>query len=266
MTKPKISGNYNITNSNIYFKGNSNVKFTENTRMNVLIVGGGGGASHGGGWITGGSGTGGGGAGCVGEGTLLFKANISYDIIIGNGGNMRRNKVSEKGGNTMIIGDDMNELAEGGGFGGYYVDNSIGGGSYGFYGEMSTNGIIYKFNNTYLGKSVQGTGKLTYHSHSGGGQLKNNNKNPGSGGGGAGGTGNVPLLGEYEGGKGGTCYVWKINNECYGSGGDGGSLIEENIIKVLPLPNTGGGGNGGTTDGKRPSSSGSSGIVILSYM
>ena len=263
-TKPKISGNYNITDSKIYFKGTSTVKFTENTKMNILIVGGGGGASYGGGWITGGSGTGGGGGGCVGEGILIFTANVIYNIIIGNGGKMNRNKISEKGGNTMIKGYDINEMAEGGGYGGYYFYNSIGGGSYGYSGEMTSSGIVYKFNNTYLGKSVQGSGKLTYHSNSGGRGLYNSDKNPGSGGGGAGGSGNAPLSGEYIGGKGGECYVWKINNECYGSGGNGGSLIKQNTTDLLP--NTGGGGNGGSTDGQQPSSSGSSGIVILSYI
>ena len=262
-TKPKISGNYNITDSKIYFKGTSNIKFTENTKMNVLIVGGGGGASYGGGWITGGSGTGGGGGGAVGEGILIFTANVMYNIIIGNGGRMNKNKFSEKGGNSMIIGD-INEMAEGGGFGGYYLDNSIGGGSYGYSGEITSNDIVYKFNNTYIGKSVQGIGKLTYHSNSGGSGLDNSDKNPGSGGGGAGGSGNAPLSGEYIGGKGGECYVWKKNNECYGSGGNGGSLIKQNITVLLP--NTGGGGNGGSTDGQQPSSSGSSGIVILSYI
>jgi hypothetical protein len=261
-TRPTIYGNYNMTNSNIYFTGNSRIQFAEHTKMNVLIVGGGGGASYGGGWITGGSGTGGGGGGCVGEGMLQFTANVAYDITIGNGGRMNRNKFAEKGGNTKIFGDDINEMAEGGGYGGYYVYNSIGGGSYGYSGLMTSGEIIYNFTNTYLGQSVQGSGTLTYHSHSGGEGLNNGNKNPGSGGGGAGGPGNRPG-GEYEGGKGGTCYIWKINNECYGSGGDGGSTIEQNATK--PLSNTGGGGHGASTNGPQTSSSGSSGIVILSY-
>ena len=262
-TRPTISGNYNMTNSKIYFTGNARIQFAEHTKMNVLIVGGGGGASYGGGWITGGAGSGGGGGGCVGEGVLRFTANVAYDIIIGNGGRMNRNKMAEKGGNTRIFGDDINEMAEGGGYGGYYFYNSIGGGSYGYSGQMSSGGITYNFTNTYLGQSVRGSGTLTYHSHPGGEGLNNGNINPGSGGGGAGGPGNVSLPNGYIGGKGGKCYIWKINNECYGGGGDGGSTIEQNATK--PLSNTGGGGYGASTNGPQTSSSGSSGIVILSY-
>lgn len=288
-TTPKISGNYNTTDSYIYFiQGTSRIIFAEHTKMNVFMVGGGGGASYGGGWITGGSGTGGGGGGCVGEGVLVFTANVAYEIIIGNGGRMNRNKIAEKGGNTMISGDDIHEVAEGGGYGGYYYYNSVGGGSYGYSGQMSASGVMYNFTNPFLGQSVQGRGTLTYHSHSGGGGLNNHHdKNPGSGGGGAGGPGHVPLEGEgYEkrdgsftgvslsypgdlskgyGGKGGECYVWNINQECYGSGGDGGSTLSEQNVTRQPLPNTGGGGSGASTSGPQTSTSGSSGIVILSY-
>lgn len=50
----------------------------------------------------------------------------------------------------MIIGD-INEMAEGGGFGGYYLDNSIGGGSYGYSGGMTSfiNSIIHILENQF---------------------------------------------------------------------------------------------------------------------
>jgi hypothetical protein len=244
----------------IYFTGYSKITFTSTVRGEVLIVGGGGGASYGGGWITGGSGTGGGGGGCVGEGILTFTAETIYEIIIGNGGKANSNKVSEKGRDSMIVGSDIHERAGGGGFGGYYFDNSAGGGSYGFNGDYILGGEIYTFNNTYLGKSVQGSGRLTYHSYYGGGTMNSNINNPGSGGGGGGSSGKLPIL--HEGGSGGDCYLWKINNECYGKGGNGGSMILQNEV-ITPLPNTGGGGNGASTGGGTSSSSGSSGIVII---
>lgn len=258
---PSITGFYRINGSMIYFTGYSKIIFTSTVRGEVLIVGGGGGASYGGGWITGGSGTGGGGGGCVGEGILTFTAETIYEIIIGNGGKANSNKVSEKGRDSMIVGRDLHERAGGGGFGGYYFDNSAGGGSYGFNGEYISGGTIYNFNNTFLGTSVQGSGRLTYHSNSGGGTMNNNKNNPGSGGGGGGGPGNLPIL--QKGGFGGDCYVWKVNNECYGKGGNGGSMFLQDEVITTPLPNTGGGGNGASTSGGTSSSSGSSGIVII---
>jgi hypothetical protein len=255
----QISVTYNIFNSSIYFKSNGNIKFKENTRANVLIVGGGGGASYGGGWITGGSGTGGGGGGGVGEGILLFKANTVYNIIVGNGGKAVHNKVSEKGGYSEITGIDINERAEGGGFGGYYSYNSAGGGSYGFTGEVIFDGEVYQYNNTYYGKSVGGKGKLTYHSYSGGRGEINNIINAGSGGGGAGGAGNAPI--DNIGGIGGDCYLWKLNNQCYGRGGNGGSITGLNVS--TPSPNNGDGGSGASTRAGHYSTSGSSGIVII---
>ena len=258
---PSITGLYGINGSMIYFTGYSKITFIETVRAEVLIVGGGGGASYGGGWLTGGSGTGGGGGGCVGEGILTFTAGTTYEIIVGSGGIAKRNKVSEKGRDSMITGKDIYERAGGGGFGGYYFDNSEGGGSYGYNGNYTSGGTIYTFDNTFLGTSVQGSGRLTYHSHSGGGTMNNDKNNPGSGGGGGGGPGNLPIL--QKGGLGGDCYVWKVNNECYGKGGNGGSMGLPDEVDPTPLPNTGGGGNGGSTSGGSSSSSGSSGIVII---
>ena len=190
---------------------------------------------------------------------MIFNANTSYDIIVGKGGNARHNKVSEIGGYSAINGINTNERAYGGGFGGYYTYNSAGGGSYGFIGEVIINGDVYQFNNTYFGKSVGGKGVLTYHSYSGGRGEINNIKNSGSGGGGAGGSGNAPI--DNNGGAGGDCYLWKINNQCYGRGGNGGSISGQNVS--IPIPNNGDGGSGASTGGGNYSTSGSSGIIIM---
>jgi hypothetical protein len=85
---------------------------------------------------------------------------------------------------------------------------------------------------------------------------------PGSGGGGAGGAGKAPI--NNNGGIGGDCYLWKINNQCYGRGGNGGSLNGKNVS--IPMPNNGGGGGGASTSGGTFSTSGSSGIVIINVI
>jgi hypothetical protein len=258
----QISGIYKVNGTSIYFESSGIIRFKETMMANVLIVGGGGGASYGGGWFSGGSGTGGGGAGCVGEGTLIFNANTVYDIVVGNGGRAVHNKVSGMGGYSAITGTNINERADGGGFGGYYTSNSAGGGSYGFRGEVVISEEFYQFNNTYFGKSAGGKGTLTYHSHSGGRGDVQNRVYPGSGGGGAGGAGKAPI--DNNGGIGGDYYLWKINNRCYGRGGNGGSLNGKNVS--IPMPNNGDGGGGASTSGGTFSTSGSSGIVIINVI
>jgi len=111
------------------------IRFNRNVICNVLLVGGGGG----GGAVsqvlpTSTTGNiygpgGGGGGGSVGMGCIFFSSNVTYNITIGSGGlggvessisdyNYDSIYTNGIGGNTSIIGGDINEIAHGGGAGG----------------------------------------------------------------------------------------------------------------------------------------------------
>ena len=272
INRVKISGFYTISNNNknetyYQFKKNGNIYFADYTECDVLVVGGGGGTAWGGGGLGGGAGTGGGGGGAVGEGKLLFYGNESYTIKVGKGGYAGHNTQGTNGEHTTIIGKGINEIAYGGGAGGYYiVKGQIGGssgGNYGFTGYLtdSYTGYTFNFANILPNYALRGNGLLTYHGNKGGYGLNNTNFNPGSGGGGAGGPGGSTKNGL--GGKGGEGYLWKVNNMSYGGGGKGGSGGSGGSGATNPIPYSGGGGDGGSTVGSGYGTGGASGTVII---
>lgn len=284
----KIFGFYKVSSSySLYqFKGNGNIQFSKTVQCDVLIVGGGGGVGWGGGGLSGGSGTGGGGGGGVGEGKLIFHQNELYTITIGKGGNVGHNNFGENGEDTTIIGKDINEIAYGGGAGGYYTINSHSGGSsggkYGFTGSIidHISGYIFIFPGIFSNIALRGNGILTYYGNQGGNGIDNSEINSGSGGGGAGSIGGT--ANKYGcSGNGGEGHLWQINNQYYGGGGGGGSC--SSCIKCGGLggrggggngtsngksasntiPYSGGGGGGGTTIGSGYGTSGASGTVLI---
>ena len=253
-----------VVSESIEFSGNGYVQFINTSICHVLLVGGGGGVGWGGGGLSGGSGTGGGGGGGVGVGNLTFVGGALYRIVVGQGGKACHNCIGTNGGNSQIMGTGVDEVAYGGGYGGYYIygghTGGSSGGSYGFGGSLrdSVSGYTFLFNNTLPGLSTRGKGTLTYHGFSGGGGRTG--VHPGSGGGGGGGLGKMGQNGE--GGEGGKGYYWPISQQYYGAGGQGGS-IQKNTTKTDVKIGVGNGGNGGNTNGLPMGSSGSNGIVIL---
>jgi hypothetical protein len=295
VNRVKISGFYTISNNNknetyYQFKKNGNIYFQDNMLCDVLVVGGGGGTAWGGGGLGGGAGTGGGGGGAVGVGKLLFYGNESYSITVGKGGLSGHNTLGTNGEHSTIVGKRISEIAYGGGAGGYYiVKGEIGGssgGNYGFTGLLkdSYSGYIFDFSNIRPNNALRGQGILTYYGNNGGYGLNNTNKNSGSGGGGAGGPGGSPKK-NGSGGKGGEGYLWKVNNQSYGSGGNGGysggsnsgsaanpipysgqGSIGTQLLthQVAKLPDEfGSGGGGGSTIGGGSGTGGASGTVII---
>ena len=287
----KITGYHDtITNNNnnitfYEFKANtSSISFTETVQCDVLIVGGGGGVAWGGGGLSGGTGTGGGGGGGVGEGRLTFYKNEIYHIVVGKGGLAGHNDLGTNGKESTIQGKKIDEIAFGGGAGGYY--NVIGrsggssGGNYGFTGLLRDPVIDYTFifNNMLPNAALRGRGVLTYHGNQGGYGLNNTNLNSGSGGGGAGGKGES-IYKDGSGGNGGDGYLWKKNNKYYGGGGGGGGCSKCNggkgglgsggdgsshgIGATNPVPFSGGGGGGGATAGSGFGTKGAGGSVII---
>jgi len=273
INRVKISGFYTIYNNNknetyYQFKKNGNIHFLDNVQCDVLIVGGGGGTAWGGGGLGGGAGTGGGGGGAVGVGKLLFYGNESYAITVGKGGLSGHNTLGTNGEHTTIVGKRISEIAYGGGAGGYYIiKGAIGGssgGNYGFTGFLkdSYTDYIFDFSNIRPQYALRGQGVLTYYGNIGGYGLNNTNMNSGSGGGGAGGPGGSVKNGQ--GGKGGEGYLWKVNNQYYGSGGNGGYSGGSNTgSAAYPIPYSGGGGAGGSTIGGGSGTGGASGTVII---
>jgi len=290
INRTKISGFYTITTNSkneIYYefkKNSSSINFLDTVQCNVLIVAGGGGVGWGGGGLSGGAGTGGGGGGGVGEGILTFYKDEIYNIIVGKGGSSGHNKLGTNGQDTTIIGKEINEIAFGGGSGGYY--NVIGqaggssGGNYGFTGLLMdpVSKYTFIFSNMIPNLALRGRGLLTYYGYKGGYGLNNTNINSGSGGGGAGSNGGS-IHKNGSGGNGGDGFLWKINNKYYGGGGGGGGCSNciggkggygsggdgsnYNIGATNPVPYSGGGGGGGSTAGSGFGTNRAGGIVII---
>jgi len=231
----------------------SSIRFTETVQCDVLLVSGGGGGAAGGGGLSGNSGTGGGGGGGVGEGILTFYKEEIYHISVGKGGVSGHHSLGTNGQDSTIRGKNINEIAYGGGFGGYYIfkGNTGGssGGNYGFSGllkDPATN-YIFDFNNIKPNMALRGNGVLTYYGNQGGYGLNNTNLNSGSGGGGAGGNGEG-IHKDGSGGNGGDGFLWKKNNKYYGAGGGGGGCRGCRGGKG----GKGGGGDGSSFDQTQP--------------
>lgn len=262
------------------------INFNQNVYSKVLIVGGGG---------SGGTtalvsyweGGGGGGAGGLGDGTIIFKANTNYNIIIGNGGNQRKKNTfsfGQNGSNTSIIGDTINEIAYGGGGGALFRhgnDGGCGGGGTAAYSIVGNGG-------DGLGgiSSSTGNASICWFGNMGGNFKGTAVRYGGMGGGGAGskGTSSFTYGGNSpDGTSGGLGYKWIYDDNYYAGGGGGGAnnRIADAIggsgthgggsgeytslttFNSNATPNTGGGGGGG--NGYNNSGDGGSGIVKIMY-
>lgn len=280
---PSISGDPVISaNSNyvfIAFKSSGKISFPRAQECICCVVAGGGG---GGGMYSTYEGPGGGGGGGVGIGSLTFSPNVEYSILVGNGGTGgigNSNKAGTNGGNSSIVGGQINETANGGGFGGN-CQNNQGGGNGGNGG-----GGCGGWGNSSYGITNKSNGKLSYYGNNG---KRGANIGAGGGGGGSGGEGTEGIR-NGNGGNGGPGYNWIMNNDVYGGGGGGGGSrnysntsggsggqggggngggLQQNVASN-GLDNTGGGGGGGwgNTVAGRPDvgvgGKGGSGIVIL---
>lgn len=260
-TDTAISGS---TYKYLTFNTSGTVIFNKKVICDILIVAGGGG----GGSAGANEGGGGGGGGGVGIGKILFKPNITYTITIGAGG-----EVNAVGGNTSIIGTDINEIAYGGGNGsatdGGNGGSGGGGGGYigAHYGGKATMG---------LSTSLNTDASILYYGNQGGWSAWTGG---GAGGGGAGNNGtdsrgNVGTVG-------GIGILWTINNTYYGGGGGagggygnvggagglGGGANGGNSYGGVggnATANTGGGGGGGASQWSA-GGKGGSGILIIRY-
>jgi len=246
------------------FNSTGTVVFNKAVICDIILVAGGGGGGNAGQ----NEGGGGGGGGGVGIGKLLFKPNITYNITIGSGG-----AINTVGGNTSIIGGDLNEIAYGGGYGSSTTggDGGSGGGGGGYigahYGGKATMG---------LSSSESNSGSIIYYGNNGGWCAWTGN---GSGGGGARNNGtNSKGANSITGGNG---ILWTINSSYYGggggagggygtvggNGGTGGGAKGGNSYGGVGLnatANTGGGGGGGASNWCS-GGTGGSGILIIRY-
>jgi hypothetical protein len=247
------TGSYNIIDNSenkvINFNlGGGTIQFNTDIIANVLLYGGGGS----GGGINDGQNrkssinnyyysAGGGGGGGVGFGTIKFKKDIIYNINVGSGGDSVYLGNGNNGGDTSIIGEDINEIAYGGGGGSRpiiaerrYIETTI---------ITSTQTISFPTDRICEVLLVGGGG--------GGGRFYSTS---GSGGGGGGGVGvgtikfkkninytiTIGLGGDYvtnvnsigRNGQNTSIFGTDINEIAYGGGGGGGGA--------------GGGGSGGS--------------------
>jgi hypothetical protein len=283
-SEPVISNGQKISSTNsTYFKftntnGFCSIKFDENIKCDVLIVGGGGGGGRNDGW----EGGGGGGGGNVGRGTLTFEKNITYIIKIGNGGKGGSSPQTNgyNGENTTIAGGLLNEIAYGGGGGGWQHGNEggSGGGGSGHAGDFQ--GGPKKTGE----KSQKGASDLVFTGNDGG---KGDNAAGGGGGGGAGsydpeihssrnnfngkkgGDGVQSSIDDlfYGGGGGGASGCWggcnPLNGVSAGKGGKGGGGNGGHRNNPTNgLENTGGGGGGSSYAN---GGNGGSGILLIKY-
>lgn len=212
-----------------FISGTTRIIFPVNCTADVLIVGGGGGGGNN--YCT--EGGGGGGAGGVGYGTINFVKDITYDINVGNGGG-HGGGYGGTGGNSTIIGGDINETAYGGG-GGSLHTGSQGGSGGGGGGCWGTHGG---------GGAIRGSGRLTYYGNNGGTGTQDSGA---GGGGGAGESGiSTPYYRFYSGSRGGNGLGFSITGvyTYYGGGGGGGSWYGAGDGSS---GGAGGGGHGGTT-------------------
>jgi hypothetical protein len=241
------------TASKIYQPG------TTDKLCEVIIVGGGGGGGYGSTGKYGGGGAG----GSIVYGRILFRANKTYYITIGNGGTGgTASSKSTNGGDTSIKGDDIYIIAYGGG-GGDNGGISIGGkggdmkSSYISLPELINNKIniinikdlIPVFNITYLGfdGGSNNNQELNYGGSSGGGINSI-------------GTSNITSV-SVDGGSG----LLNINDitlgtDQIGKGGSGGAASVSMTSSSI-IVNTGNGGYGNNSSGS--GGNGGSGVVFI---
>lgn len=207
----------------------------------VVAGGGAGGANN---IINGGQFTmtgGGGGAGGYVEGSLILpirRLQSSYNITVGNGG-VKGNQlvISTNGGNSSIVGNELNVIAIGGGAGGngqyegFTTDTAGKSGGSGGGGAANNNTASSGSGLGTTGQGTNGAGGFYFRAGGGGG----------AGGAGTGGSGS------YSSGSGGPGKTW-LNGVTYARGGRAYGVAN---------PNTGNGGDSNADGG--------SGVVIVRY-
>lgn len=258
----------------------------------VLIVGGGG---SGGSQVNLQNGTvtslaGGGGGGGLGVGVLQFKGGSTFYVTVGDGGNAIN---ITNGGNTTIsggtVGSNFNEIAIGGGSGGYGTttgkltgdDGGCGGGGGVVSGKYVTNNG---------GTKTIPTGKkLTYFGSNGGDGIHyfdspSSTDYFGSGGGGGATSKGFDITGKHT-SDGGSGYQWIITGKNYAGGGGGAQDSGNNPGRGFDgggdggynqsgfrsgsdgKVNTGGGGGGAYYSGNdNYGGNGGSGIAIVAFL
>jgi hypothetical protein len=277
-----------INNTFLYYfnftstSGMNRIAFRIDTVCRVLLVGGGGsgGARHGGG----------GGAGAyIRVDAMLFKANVTYDIVIGTGGvGTTSGGVGDYGRDSMInISNTSILLAKGGGAGSlasvFMNGGSGGGGNAGAIGGQPMPINIPSFlrgNNGSWGCSIPGTcsGEKCYCGGGGGGFRSNaTDCIPGSASTGCtGGNGGDGIIDDITGinmtfaaGGGGGAATASNNGGMGGSNGIGGTG-SKSTSKVpandgYPFTGSGGGGGGFAGGSNSLSGNGAHGIVVLRW-
>jgi hypothetical protein len=271
----------------IKFTNNGIISFNYDITVSVVLYAGGG---SGGGIIddNDSGGGGGGGGGGVGIGTINFKKNIEYNIIIGKGGIGVATGKGMNGENTRIFGDNINEIVYGGGGGGCSINDKDGnnGGSGG--GGGKTNGTNGRGGTATRGESFSGiNANIFYYGNNGKTSYYYDYNGAGGGGGGSGQSVGAIIDGysavysyitgsqQYFGGGGGAGYLpYRYINGSYiysggfggsSSGGDGGNGAPYNTSYRYNYDGTNGGGGGGRTSRIALSGSGGDGGVIISY-
>ena len=268
-----VSGNYKYQ----VFLNSQTINFSNNLKMDYLIIGGGGsgGNNHGGG----------GGAGSVMNGTIDLKSG-NYPLIVGNGGTTSSGK-SNNGGDSSAFGI----IAVGGGHGGGQLTGNAtsggsGGGGSGYVSSIDPGKVI-----------GEGLG------NNGGYGILNGIAGGGGGGGGAGSVGSNAPSGNSLGGTAGkgtdkfSDWInaissllpndWKeATKSGYIAGGGAGGSWGQNIVQgglggggtggtnngrygFIPptnaINNTGSGGGGGGS-GHQIGASGASGLIVIRYL
>ena len=222
-----------------------NITFPVDTTANVLIVAGGGGGGCGIAGYGASTAAGGGGAGGVGIGTITFKAGIIYNITVGSGGAGGTGGLlvdASNGGNSLIVGGTISEIAYGGGYGAYNNSTSVGNGGSGGGQRQATNS-----SNSF---ATKGSGSLTYYG-SAGGRGYSNGSGSGGGGGGAGEPGQTQTT-YFKGATGGNGITWSFTGYYYGGGGGAGAGRESSSTVALTYFGNGGLGGGGRGGGAGP--------------
>jgi hypothetical protein len=246
------------------------------SNADILLVGGGGGGGYNCGW----EGGGGGGGGGFGIGNINLRGGTVYEVNIGNGGAGATGgcTAGNNGGETNIIGREIDERAYGGGGGGWRPGNQGGSGGGGSGHAAPNNG--YNGGNAIRGISLSNNNNanIKYYGNNGGIGYWNSG---GAGGGGAGNIGGQIGANNWtnaaHGGIGKEC-IFKLppNFPRYYAGGGGGGRGKEGGANgnggeggggaggIDGIANTGGGGGGNIVFniGKN----GGSGILIIRYV
>jgi hypothetical protein len=211
-------------------------------QADYLVVAGGGGGGFGNGSQSGGNLGGGGGAGGLLSGSANFILNQTYNIVIGQGGNIYGSTNGQSGGNSSLIGPSVSVTSTGGGGGGTLDAPGPNGKNGGSGGGAARSGTVNSAGNGIIGQGYNGgTGLNIRFAYTGGS------------GGGAGGA--APMDGPFSQRRAGVGTNWFIGS--YAEGGPGAYALGGNT-------NPGSGGKGGNV-GDEYGRPGRPGTVYIRY-